>query len=455
MTSPILEHADNVWRGSASPQEVPLRDLRSRGAQEVAEGVVMWPGFGNVYGIRGDDGLALFDTGNTVDARAMHAAIRAWSDEPVRYAIFSHGHFDHVAGMEPFDAEDGPRIQVIAHEMVAARFARYARTAGYNTVINQRQFGFTRMAWPTAFRRPDLTYHDQMTLSLGDVTLWLRHARGETDDATWAFLPERGVLLTGDLFIWVTPNAGNPQKVQRYPDEWALALRRMAGLSAEVLLPGHGLPIVGAARVRQALIDTADYLDALVEQTLELMNAGARLDEVIHAVSPPEALACRPYLQPHYDEPEFVVRNVWRLYGGWHDGNPAHLKPAPDEVLARALAELTGGAHALAARAATAAADGDLRLACQLAELAAQADPGDPKVHEIRARVYTLRVRQETSTMSRGVYTWAAAESRSVTTGQDLLDVYHEIAGGRLWWVPAAETGPEPAAPDAGGRARR
>ncbi|WP_214413118.1 alkyl sulfatase dimerization domain-containing protein [Sphaerisporangium fuscum] len=436
MTSPILDHADRVWRGSVAPQDVPLRDLRSRGVQEVAEGVVMWPAFGNVYGIRGDGGLALFDTGNTVDASTMHAAVRAWSDGPVRYAIFSHGHVDHVAGMDPFDAEDGPRPQVVAHENVPARFARYARTAGYNTVINQRQFGFTGLRWPTSYRQPDLTYRDQMALSLGDVTFRMRHARGETDDATWAFLPERGVLLTGDLFVWVTPNAGNPQKAQRYPDEWAVALRRMAALDAEVLLPGHGLPIAGAARVRQALTDTADYLDSLVDQTLELMNAGARLDEIIHAVRPPRELAGRPYLRPDYDEPEFVVRNIWRLYGGWHDGNPAHLKPAPDEVLAEALAGLTGGASALAARAATAAADGDLRLACQLAELAMQAAPADAQVHEIRARVYTLRVRQETSTMSRGVYTWAAAESRSAITGADLLDVYQEIASGAMWWVP-------------------
>jgi alkyl sulfatase BDS1-like metallo-beta-lactamase superfamily hydrolase len=63
----------------------------------------------------------------------------------------------------------------------------------------------------------------------------------------------------------------------------------------------------------------------------------------------------KPYLQPVYDEPEFIVRNVWRLYGGWYDGNPARLKPAPDAVLATALAELAGGAAALADRAQAAA----------------------------------------------------------------------------------------------------
>ena len=96
------------------------------------------------------------------------------------------------------------------------------------------------------------------------------------------------VLCCGDLFIWASPNAGNPQKVQRYPAEWAEALRRMVALDAEFLLPGHGFPVVGADRVRQALTDTADLLDSLVDQTLALMNAGARLDEAIHTVRPPE-----------------------------------------------------------------------------------------------------------------------------------------------------------------------
>ena len=47
-------------------------------------------------------------------------------------------------------------------------------------------------------------------------------------------------------------------------------------------------------------------------------------------MKPPAHLLERPYLRPVYDEPEFVVRNVYRLYGGWWDGNPANLKPARD-----------------------------------------------------------------------------------------------------------------------------
>src|SRR5262249_31479645 len=58
------------------------------------------------------------------------------------------------------------------------------------------------------------------------------------------------------------------------------------------------------------------------------------------------ALATRPYLSAVYDEPEFIIRNLYRLYGGWWDGNPAHLKPPADADLARTLAELAGGARA-------------------------------------------------------------------------------------------------------------
>src|SRR3546814_3340444 len=90
--------------------------------------------------------------------------------------------------------------------------------------------------------------------------------------------------------------------------------------------PGHGLPISGADRIHEALSDAAELLESLVEQTLALMNSGARLDEIVHTVEAPAHLLEKPYLKPVYDEPEFVVRNLWRLYGGWYDGNPAHLE---------------------------------------------------------------------------------------------------------------------------------
>jgi alkyl sulfatase BDS1-like metallo-beta-lactamase superfamily hydrolase len=348
-------------------------------------------------------------------AQQVHETLRRWSASPLHTAVFTHGHIDHVFGVELYEEEartNGWRApRVVAHEAVADRFERYRLTAGYNAVINQRQFRAPNLRWPTEYRFPDDTYRTRLDLDVGGERFELHHARGETDDGTWVWSPERRIVFTGDLFIWASPNCGNPQKVQRYPADWARALRAMAELNAEVLLPGHGLPIVGRDRVWQAVTDAAQLLEWLLQQTLALMNEGARLDDIVHAVRAPEELLARPYLRPVYDEPEFVVRNIWRLYGGWYDGNPAHLKPAPDTQVASELATLAGGASRLAERAQELAAAGDLRLASHLAEFAALAAPDDAGVHKARAEVFAARAAQEASTMSKGVFSWAAHES--------------------------------------------
>ena len=78
---------------------------------------------------------------------------------------------------------------------------------------------------PATTLRPTETFDSSHTMTVGDTTIELHHARGETDDHLWAWLPDRKWIMAGDFVIWNFPNAGNPQKVQRYPSEWAAALR--------------------------------------------------------------------------------------------------------------------------------------------------------------------------------------------------------------------------------------
>ena len=411
----VLDTADRLWRGELDISDThPFAVLGE--VEEVADGVAFVPSFANVSALRTGDGLVLVDTGSAPLAEHVHGQVRRWDAGRLHTAVYSHGHVDHVFGVPLFEREAQDRgwepPRVVAHEALPRRFDRYVLTAGYNEVVNQRQFQLLDLRWPREYRYPDETYREALALRVGGLDLELNHCRGETDDHTWTWVPSRRVLCCGDLFIWASPNAGNPQKVQRYPREWAAGLRRMAGLGAEVLLPGHGWPVVGEDRVRQALSDTAELLEHLHDETVRLMNEGARLDDVVHTVRAPQHLLDRPYLHPVYDEPEFVVRNVWRLYGGWYDGNPSRLKPAPDAALAAELAQLVGGADRLASRAQELAAAGELRLAGHLAELAAQAAPDDASVHAARAEVYEARVAAEASTMSKGVFAWAAAESR-------------------------------------------
>jgi alkyl sulfatase BDS1-like metallo-beta-lactamase superfamily hydrolase len=411
----ILDVADQLFTG-ALPIGAHHPFASSGELAEIQPGVAFVDAFANSAAVDTAGGLVVVDTSGVFHAKGVHETIRGWSGARLDTAIFTHGHIDHVFGVDLYEEEARTNgwapPRVVAHEAIADRFERYRLTAGYNAVINQRQFKAPGLRWPTEYRMPDETYRRELSLDIGGERFELFHDRGETDDATWVWHPARKILFAGDMFIWAAPNCGNPQKVQRYARDWAIAFRKMIALQPDVLLPGHGLPIMGADRVRQALTEGAELLESLLEQTLAMMNEGARLDDIVHAVQAPAHLVERPYLQAIYDEPEFVVRNIWRLYGGWYDGDPSHLKPAPAGALARELADLAGGATRLAERAREVAAAGDLRLAGHLAELAAQAAPSDKGVHAVRAEVFGARAHEEASTMSKGIFSWAEQESK-------------------------------------------
>jgi alkyl sulfatase BDS1-like metallo-beta-lactamase superfamily hydrolase len=282
--------------------------------------------------------------------------------------------------------------------------SRYEASHGFNSIVQGQQFNYPDYVYPVGQRRPDQVYDDTLSLTIGSERFELFHGRGETDDATFVWLPEHRVLVSGDFVIWVFPNAGNPRKVQRYAPDWAAALRRMQALKPEVLIPGHGPVIFGGERAAQMLDDGATVLESLTRQTLELMNKGSSLDEILHSVRAPAELLAKPYLLPKYDDPEFVVRGIWHLYAGWFDGNPAHLKPAPSAELAGEIAALAGGAATLAGRAKTLAEAGKTRLAAHLIELASSAAPKSAEIQTVRAKVYAQCTEAEPSLIGKAIY---------------------------------------------------
>jgi alkyl sulfatase BDS1-like metallo-beta-lactamase superfamily hydrolase len=411
VTGPIRELAERFWSGVVPADQLWKPTGRT---EELAPGVVFLHTFANMTLVRTGAGLLLVDTSNYAARARTFALVRAIDPAPITAAIYTHGHADHALGLPPFLAEAGargwPRPRIVGHRNVAARFARYRRTNAYNALINARQFGI-EPSWPMDYDTPDVVYDTTLSFTTGEVTLELRHARGETDDHTWIWWAERRILWTGDQFIWVAPNAGNPQKVQRYAADWAASLRAMQALEPELLIPGHGVPIIGRARIAQALGDTAEWLEALEGQTVARMNAGATLDAILAEVRPPAHLAGRPYLQAVYDEPEYVVRNVWRLYGGWWDGVPSHLKPAREAAIGGEVARLAGGVEHLVARARELAAAGDLALAAHLIDWAVAVAPDDHAAHATRALVYEARAREAAALMTRGIFAAAARES--------------------------------------------
>ncbi len=400
------EEAQFFWRG---------------GPIEVAERTWFQCVFSGSTAFETEAGLVLVDSGQIVFGKGMAEMLRQRTAAPVHTAIFTHGHVDHAYGLPHFLKEGQPPPRVIGHAAMPARFARYEETSRHNSILNARQFGGTaKMAeegdaydlFHAPAIPPDTLYEDRHTLRVGGLTFELNHCRGETDDHTWVYCPERGVLCTGDLFIWSVPNAGNPQKAQRYPWDWARGLREMAACQPRSLCPGHGGPVVSEPeKIQRMLLETAAYLESIVEQTLKALNDGSppHVDIVAH-VRPPRSDS--PWLQPVYYEAECIVRNVIRYYGGWYTGRPSELKPAARAAVAREVAALAGGARALLARATALAEAGDTRLACHLADYALEASPDDAEVQVGVAAIYKLRADGETSLMAINLFHSAAAYAR-------------------------------------------
>jgi alkyl sulfatase BDS1-like metallo-beta-lactamase superfamily hydrolase len=417
----LRDLAERAWRGELDLQHEhhPVHRFYP-GSCELEPGILALKGLAGIYVVDTGDGLVLIDTGSVQDTRRLFEAVREWRPSaPAAAAIYTHHHVDHVMGVFPFDEEAAragrPRPTVYAHESLPGHFDRYLATLGWNAAINRRQFAIDAPAfrWPERYRYPDVTYRDHLVFHRGDLGFHLEHARGESDDATWVWIPERRILATGDLVIWAVPNAGNPQKVQRYVSDWADALERMSALDAAMLLPGHGFPVFGADRVRQLLDDTARLLRAIEERTLALMNRGLTLDRIVHSIELPAGLLDRPYLRPIYDDPSFLVRSVWRRYGGFWDGDFDTLLPAPKADLAREWIGLAGGVAAVLARAEALAAEGGHSLACHLVEAALRIAPDDAEVHRVRAAVYRAHAQAQSSSMGRNLLGHAALASAS------------------------------------------
>ena len=401
-----------------------------RGSSDVvADGVVFFPSFGTCTAFLCHDRILLVDTSTAQfvprvldDLRSNH------SQAPIETIGYTHGHIDHTTGAPAFladaEARGHPRPRIVAHRDLPRRFDRYRLLGPQNDFINQVQFNMPETArhFSTAtYVYPDEVYTEALVTTVGGERFELYHARGETDDETWVWCPARRVLCSGDTFVWSSPNAGNPYKVQRYALDWAQALEAMAALRPLHLLPGHGPSLSGEDRIQDALLSTAAFLRSIHDQVVAKMNEGKWLEDILREIDYPPT--DKPWLRPIYDHPEFIARNVYRLYGGWYDGDPADILPSHSHDIARELVGVCGAEPLLdRARALRDAGDPDgrsLQMACHIADFVRKGDPDNRDAWLLWRDLFQARMAAEPALMPRGAFHSAVrdAEARLAELG--------------------------------------
>ncbi|MBI4477808.1 MAG: MBL fold metallo-hydrolase [Acidobacteria bacterium] len=145
---------------------------------------------------------------------AYVAEIRKITDRPVRYLIYSHHHFDHIAGGQAFK-EAGARI--LAHQRAKERLTALKDPA---TVL------------------PDETMDTKRTITLGGTALELSYVGLNHSDSTLVMrLPKERIIFAVDFLpVGQVPGRG---MIDFYPLEAEHSITQVLAMEWDRLIPGH------------------------------------------------------------------------------------------------------------------------------------------------------------------------------------------------------------------------
>lgn len=170
--------------------------------------------------------------------------IKKVTDQPIRYVIYSHHHFDHIAGGKPFK-DAGAKF--VAHKRAKERLATLKDP---HTVI------------------PDETVEKNRTIKLGGTALELTYlGLNHSDSMLLMRLPKEKVIFAVDFIsVGTLPARG---MIDSYPLEWEASLKRVLAMDWEKLIPGHP----GAGGRLGTKQDVQDILTFLQDASAEVKTA--------------------------------------------------------------------------------------------------------------------------------------------------------------------------------------
>ena len=156
--------------------------------------------------------------GRPTGAQVYLDAIRSVTDKPVKYVVYSHHHFDHIAGGKAF--KDAGAI-FVAHRRAKERLEMLKDP---HTVI------------------PDEVVGDQgRTLTLGGTRLELSfHGLNHSDSTLVMRLPKERILFIVDTIpVGTVPGRG---MIDYHPFETEAFMRHVLAMDWDRLIPGHPGP---------------------------------------------------------------------------------------------------------------------------------------------------------------------------------------------------------------------
>lgn len=191
----------------------------------------------------GTERCLVVDTrGDAEQGTDLAAAVRTITSLPWAVA-YTHAHFDHSWGTEPFLP-----CEVWAHDGCRTRLNDDTETARAQWIAHYR--GERKPAIADAIARttiilPDRTFAGRAELDLGGRTAVLLHAGlGHTGHDVVVHIPSTDVLFAGDLVEhaesgFSAPSFGPDTHLAAWPD----TLNALLDLEPRVVVPGHGDPV--------------------------------------------------------------------------------------------------------------------------------------------------------------------------------------------------------------------
>jgi len=338
----------------------------------------------NAYLINTADGDVMVNTGfmdNTERNKKLLAPERSGK---LRYIILTQAHADHYGGVPAFSEQE---TKIIGGKKFNDTWHYFHDLAPY---LQKR----SAKLWASTMKRgsnpipppkvvPDIYVNDNgvddnYAFELGGRKFELiATPGGESLDSICVWLPNEKIVFTGNTFGPVflampnltTTRGDKPRLVVNYLE----SLARVRALDAELLITGHGDPIVGKEKIRASLDKMHEAVKFIKDAVIAGMNAGKTVHELMREITLPKQLQIGQF----HGKVSWAVRAIWEENSGWfhYEESTTAMYDVPRSSVNADLAELAGGAGPLAQRARAKVEAGEALQALHLLDIALSAAP--------------------------------------------------------------------------------